>query len=221
MAGLVEHYLNLITSEYRDKPKYIAMLTALLQPSDDIFALGVTVGDEFDADLAVGKQEDVLGDVVKIDRTLPYQPISSPSPVMDNESYRALIKAQIAKNLWRGGIEDMEEVWQTLFGTRIAIQDNQDMTITVSLNPYSGMLRENLLHELIIPKPQSVRVRYNIDYSTRRKFHVSMAKKVRITVPVYPLTTQRDTNTTNPVYIGMTMTVAEKVDLKPQKKGDE
>lgn len=216
MAGLVEHYLNLITSEHRDKPKYIAMLTALLQPSDDIFALGVTIGDEFDADLAVGKQEDVLGDVVQMDRTLPYQPISTPSPVMDNENYRALIKAQIAKNLWKGGIEDMEEVWQNLFGTRIAIQDNQDMTITVSLNPYGGMLRENLLHELIVPRPQSVRVKYNADYSFNRKLHVGMAKRMGLTIPIYPLSMQRDTNAANPMFVGMTMTVAESIDLRQE-----
>lgn len=216
MAGLVEHYLNLITSEHRDKPKYIAMLTALLQPSDDIFALGVTIGDEFDADLAVGKQEDVLGDVVKIERTLPYQPISTPSPVMDNESYRALIKAQIAKNLWKGGIEDMEEVWQTLFGTRIAIQDNQDMTITVSLNPYGGMLRENLLHELIVPRPQSVRVKYNADYNFKRKLYVGMAKRMGMTIPIYPLSMKRDTNAANPMFVGMTMTVAESIDLRQE-----
>lgn len=218
MAGLVGHYLDLVTSEHRDKPKYIAMLTALLQPSDDIFALGVTIGDEFDADVAVGKQEDVLGEVVKMDRTLPYQPISSPSPVMDNESYRALIKAQIAKNLWKGGIEDMEEVWQTLFGTRIAIQDNQDMTISVSLNPYQGMLRENLLHEMIVPKPQSVRVKCNIDYSTSRQIRVHMAKRIEINVPIYPLSMQRDSNITNPMYVGMTMAVNEAVDLK--QKGE-
>ncbi len=216
MAGLAEHYLNLITSEYRDKPKYIAMLTALLQPSDDIFALGVTIGDEFDADLAVGKQEDVLGDVVQMDRTLPYQPISTPSPVMDNESYRALIKAQIAKNLWKGGIEDMEEVWQTLFGTRIAIQDNQDMTITVSLNPYGGMLRENLLHELIVPRPQSVRVKYNADYNFKRKLYVGMAKRMGMTIPIYPLSMKRDTNAANPMFVGMTMTVAESIDLRQE-----
>lgn len=214
MAGLVEHYLNLITSEYRDKPKYIAMLTALLQPSDDIFALGVTIGDEFDADLAVGKQEDVLGDVVKIDRTLPYQPISSPSPVMDNESYRALIKAQIAKNLWKGGIEDMEDVWQALFGTRIAIQDNQDMTITVSLNPYSGMLRENLLHELIIPKPQSVRVKYNADYKINRSVRVGMAKRMGLIIPIFPLSMQRDVSSTNPAAVAVAMTISENIDLK-------
>ena len=214
MAGLVGHYLDLITSEHRDKPKYIAMVNALLQPSDDIFALGITIDDEFDVDLAVGKQEDTLGEIVDMDRTLPYQPISAPSAVMDNENYRAMIKAKIAKNMWRGGIEDMEDVWQALFGTRIAIQDNQDMTITVSLNPYSGMLRENLLHELIIPKPQSVRVKYNADYKITRSVRVGMAKRVSITIPIFPISMQRDISSSNPAAVAVAMTISETIDLK-------
>ncbi|WP_289050612.1 DUF2612 domain-containing protein [uncultured Acidaminococcus sp.] len=214
MAGLVGHYLDLITSEHRDKPKYIAMVTALLQPSDDIFALGITIDDEFDVGLAVGKQEDTLGEIVDMDRTLPYQPISAPSAVMDNENYRAMIKAKIAKNMWRGGIEDMEDVWQALFGTRIAIQDNQDMTITVSLNPYSGMLRENLLHELIIPKPQSVRVKYNADYKINRSVRVGMAKRMGLTIPIFPLSMQRDVSSTNPAAVAVAMTISENIDLK-------
>lgn len=214
MAGLVGHYLDLITSEHRDKPKYIAMVTALLQPSDDIFALGITIDDEFDVDLAVGKQEDTLGEIVDMDRTLPYQPISAPSAVMDNENYRAMIKAKIAKNMWRGGIEDMEDVWQALFGTRIAIQDNQDMTITVSLNPYSGRLRENLLHELIIPKPQSVRVKYNADYKITRSVRVGMAKRMGLTIPIFPISMQRDVSSTNPSAVAVTMTISESIDLK-------
>ena len=211
MAGLVGHYLDLITSEHRDKPKYIAMVTALLQPSDDIFALGLTIDD---VDLAVGKQEDTLGEIVDMDRTLPYQPISAPSAVMDNENYRAMIKAKIAKNMWRGGIEDMEDVWQALFGTRIAIQDNQDMTITVSLNPYSGMLRENLLHELIIPKPQSVRVKYNADYKINRSVRVGMAKRMGLTIPIFPLSMKRDVSSTNPAAVAVAMTISENIDLK-------
>lgn len=214
MAGLVGYYLDLITSEHRDKPKYIAMVTALLQPSDDIFALGITIDDEFDVDLAVGKQEDTLGEIVDMDRTLPYQPISAPSAVMDNENYRAMIKAKIAKNMWRGGIEDMEDVWQALFGTRIAIQDNQDMTITVSLNPYSGMLRENLLHELIIPKPQSVRVKYNADYKINRSVRVGMAKRMGLTIPIFPLSMKRDVSSTNPAAVAVAMTISENIDLK-------
>lgn len=214
MAGLVGHYLDLITSEHRDKPKYIAMVTALLQPSDDIFALGITIDDEFDVGLAVGKQEDTLGEIVDMDRTLPYQPISAPSAVMDNENYRAMIKAKIAKNMWRGGIEDMEDVWQALFGTRIAIQDNQDMTITVSLNPYSGMLRENLLHELIIPKPQSVRVKYNADYKINRSVRVGMAKRMGLTIPIFPLSMKRDVSSTNPAAVAVAMTISENIDLK-------
>lgn len=179
MAGLVGHYLDLITSEHRDKPKYIAMVTALLQPSDDIFALGITIDDEFDVDLAVGKQEDTLGEIVDMDRTLPYQPISAPSAVMDNENYRNLIRSKIAKNLWRGGVDDLETAWEAIFGTQIPIQDNQDMTITVTLDPYHGLLRENIINGLVIPKPQSVDLNYKADYAKNHRLNVGIAITIR------------------------------------------
>lgn len=164
MAGLTDSYLNIITSEHRDKPKYIAMVTALLQPLDDIFAIGITIDDEFDVDLAVGAQEDTLGEIVKMRRTLPFQPTTIPSPVADNEIYRMLIKSQIAKNYWKGGIEDIEEAWLDIFGKRIVIQDNQDMTITVNMNLYSGIFWEILLYGMIVPKPQSVLIKFQTEY---------------------------------------------------------
>ncbi|GEM_PF-5672853 len=213
MAGLVKHYLTLVTSEHREQPKYIAMLTALLQPSDDIFALGIAIDDEFDIDLAGGKQEDVLGDIVNIPRTLPYQPINSRSPVMDNETYRTLLKAYIAKNLWKGGVENLEDVWQTLFGTRIAIQDNQDMTITVTLDPYEQVLRENIVHGLIIPKPQSVRVNFLANFLTEAKNRIGFVKKVESDICVYPITLNR-TSTTSSFYVGVAMTMSEEIILR-------
>lgn len=213
MAGLVEHYLALITGEHREQPKYIAMLTALLKPSDDIFALGIAIDDEFDIDLAGGKQEDALGDIVNIPRTLPYQPIDSRSPVMDNEAYRTLLKAHIAKNLWKGGVENLEDVWQTLFGTRIAIQDNQDMTITVTLDPYEQVLRENIVHGLIIPKPQSVRVNFLANFLAEAKNRIGFVKKVEADICVYPITLNR-TSTTSSFYVGVAMTMSEEIILR-------
>ena len=198
MAGLVDHYLTMITGEHRDKSKYILMLTALLRPSDDIFSLGISIDDEFDPDLATGSQEDMLGEVADIKRLLPYQPVSHPSPVMDNETYRAMLKARIARNLWKGNVESMEDVWQTLFGTRIAIQDNQDMTITVTLDPYPRTLQENIIHGLIIPKPQSVRVNCLANFSADIENHIAAVEKIA------PEST---------FYVAMAMTTTERLTL--------
>lgn len=212
MAGLVDHYLTMITSEHRDKSKYILMLTALLRPSDDIFSLGISIDDEFDIDLAMGSQEDMLGEVADIKRLLPYQPVSQPSPVMDNETYRAMLKARIARNLWKGNVESMEDVWQTLFGTRIAIQDNQDMTITVTLDSYPRSLQENIIHGLIIPKPQSVRVNCLANFSADIENRIAMLKSTVKTVDVYPASVEKIAPEST-FYVAMAMTTTERLTL--------
>ena len=66
--SLLDNYLKLITSQHRDKPKYMAMITALLRTSDDIFALAATMDDEFDVMLATGAQEDTVGMLVGANR---------------------------------------------------------------------------------------------------------------------------------------------------------
>lgn len=212
MAGLVDHYLAMITSEHRDKSKYILMLTALLRPSDDIFSLGISIDDEFDIDLAMGSQEDMLGEVADIKRLLPYQPVSQPSPVMDNETYRAMIKTRIARNLWKGNVESMEDVWQTLFGTRIVIQDNQDMTITVTLDSYPRTLQESIIHGLIIPKPQSVRVNCLANFSADVENHISMLKSTVKTIDVYPAAVEKIAPEST-FYVAMAMTMTERLTL--------
>lgn len=212
MAGLVNHYLTMITSEHRDKPKYILTLTALLRPSDDIFSLGISIDDEFDLDLAMGSQEDTLGEFAGIKRILPYQPVSQPSPVMDNETYRAMLKAHIARNLWRGNVESMEDVWQILFGTRIVIQDNQDMTITVTLDPYPRSLQENIIHGLIIPKPQSVRVNCLANLSADIESRIAMLKSTVKTIDVYPAAVEKIAPE-SAFYVAMAMTMTERLTL--------
>jgi hypothetical protein len=159
--ALIDAYLDLITSQHRVREKFMQTVTALLAPSDDIFALAIELDDEFDIDYATGVQEDILGEFVGAQRTLPYQPDKGLSPVLDNAAYRNLLRAQIAKNLWKGGIYDIKELWNTLFGKGIIIQDNQDMSIDVlAIGIVDQITKEMVRQGLIVPKPQGVRVNY-------------------------------------------------------------
>ena len=161
--SLLSAYQDLITSEHRGKPKYEATVTALLQPVKDIFEIGVYMDDFFDLDEATGAQEDVLGQIVGQSRQMPFELIATGTNVLDNEDYRTLLKAKIAKNLWKGGIADLEETWQNLFGERIKIKDNQDMTIEVQLTDVPTVaVQELILRGQVVPKPQSVGLNYNV-----------------------------------------------------------
>ena len=158
--ALLDNYLKLITSQHRDKPKYMEMVTALLRPSDDIFALSVTMDDEFDVMLATGKQEDILGVLVGANRELDFQPDKGLSPVLDNAAYRMLLQAKIAQNMWKGGIMDLKALWDVLFGEGIVIQDNQDMTIDVIVigESFTQIVKNMIQKGMIVPKPQSVKL---------------------------------------------------------------
>lgn len=158
--ALIDNYLRLITSQHRDKPKYMDMVTSLLRPSDDIFSLAVTMDDEFDVMLATGKQEDILGILVGADRTLDFQPDKGLSPILDNAAYRTLLRAKIAQNMWKGGIMDLKDLWRTLFGEGIIVQDNQDMTIDVAVigDSFDQITKNMIQNGYVVPKPQSVGV---------------------------------------------------------------
>lgn len=159
--AIIDAYLDLITSQHRGRERFMRVVETLLRPSDDIFEAAIYLDDEYDLDNATGVQEDVLGEFVGVQRTLPYQPDKGISPVLDNEAYRNLLRAQIAKNQWKGGIYDIKELWNSLFGNGIIIQDNQDMTIDVlTIGIYDQITKEMVRQGLIVPKPQGVRVNY-------------------------------------------------------------
>lgn len=172
--ALIDNYLKLITSQHRSQPKYREMLESLLRYSDDIFSLAVTLDDEFDVELATGMQEDILGVLVGMNRTLNFQPEKDLSPVLDNAAYRTLLLAKIAQNMWTGGILDLRELWYSLFGSGIIIQDNQNMTVDVIIvGKFVTQIIKNAIKEgYIIPKPLSVRV--NAYYSDGPVFGYDM-----------------------------------------------
>lgn len=159
--ALNDAYLGLITSQHRDKPKYMAMVSSMLGYLDDVWDTAVYLDDDFDLDSATGIQQDMLGHLVGQSRTVDFQPARGLSPVLDNYAYKNLLKATIAKNMWKGGIADLKEIWQTLFGYPIIIQDNQDMTIDVVVVGIYDQITKNLIQKgYIVPKPQGVGINY-------------------------------------------------------------
>jgi len=66
----ISQYLDLIPSANSDKPKFIALLTAILSPLIDGQNAALDVVNKYDLDQAIGKQLDVIGEWVGQSRTL-------------------------------------------------------------------------------------------------------------------------------------------------------
>lgn len=161
---LYEGYLDLITSEHRNKPKFAAMMEVLLRYTDPVMVTAFNLPDSFSVDTAVGTQLDILGTYLGRSRVMPFNAQNGASSILSDELYRILLKAMIAKMQWHGGIEELQTAWERLLpDISISIRDNQDMTIDVSLvGVDDDQLREIIERGYVIPKPQGVRVNMQI-----------------------------------------------------------
>lgn len=162
--AIVDGYLDLVTSEHRLKPKYISMLKILLSYTDEPMELCFRMPSIFDIDEAEGVQLDVIGEYLGKSRRLLYNSEQGESSILSDSLYRILLKATILRMNWNGGIEDLVRDWERLIdGINISIRDNQDMTMDVTvIGSVDKMLVELIEKGYIVPKPQGVRVNYQV-----------------------------------------------------------
>jgi hypothetical protein len=154
----LSYYLGLLTSEYQGSTNYLSWVQALLQPLDDASNCLSLMTLAFDLDQAVGVQLDVLGVIIGQSRRVNFQPRNGVSPVLDDATYRVLLKARIAQNQWDGTVDGLQGVWESLFpGGRLSINDNQNMSATVILSgAFSSITQDLITNGLIIPRPEGV-----------------------------------------------------------------
>lgn len=156
------YYLTLLTSQYQNSPNLKAWLTACLQPFIDA---GVVIGqitNAFDLDAAIGPQLDILGQLIGVGRTVQFQPSNGVSPILNDITYRLLLRAKIVQNQWDGTASGLYAVWNGLFpGGQIQIQDNQDMTAIIFLSgTFSSIIQDLIVNGYIVPRPEGVLYNY-------------------------------------------------------------
>ena len=154
----LQWYLDRITSEHNQRPKYMATVQLSADPlvADQKLAAGLP--GLFDVDYAVGEQEDFTGQWIGKSRwiELPNVFFSWDTPGLgwnesnwkgpfdaenilqrlDDYHYRMLLYAAIVANHWNGSIPRAYEAWDTLFkytGLKVVIQDFGNMTMMYGL----------------------------------------------------------------------------------------
>lgn len=156
---MIEEYLHIITSEHREQPKYIAMLSAYLEKLQHVGNLLDAWNEHFHLEDAVGSQLDMLGETIGRKRVLNFQP-QGYSARLDDDSYRLILKAKILQNQWDGTIAGMQKLFQSIFPDQtLVLIDNQDMTMRATVVGLADSLQVQLLnHGYILPKPEGVRL---------------------------------------------------------------
>jgi len=161
----IDYYKNLITSEHKIKSNFIDWLSEILTMIDGSINVSEDITIQFDIDTAIGVQLNIIGELVGVSRILKFQPISG-NPVLDDETYRFLIKAKIAQNNYDGTINGMYTIWENSVGEpKIKIHDNQDMSFVVIFQSpvYNSLLSELAINGYLIPKPSGVNISFKIN----------------------------------------------------------
>lgn len=152
-------YTTLITSQHRSRPKFSAWLTTIAGSIGDITDVLAEMNEKFDVDTAVGAQLDVVGLWVGCSRYVVV-PINNwfsfDTPgkgfdegfwrgsfdpgtglyLLDDVSYRRIIRAVIAADHWDGTLKNYHAVLQKAMpsGNTIWAVDNFDMSIDIHVS---------------------------------------------------------------------------------------
>jgi len=182
----MSQYTDLVTSEHADKPKFMAAVDALSGGQLATQASTLSFVSKFDLDAAEGQQLDVLGEWIGRSRYLevpligvyfsfdtagvgfdegtwrgPFDPITG-LEVLPDDSYRVLLRAEIARNQWNGTIPSAYEFLDPVFPTReVIVQDNGDMSMTIGIlgsAPLDAVSIALLTKGYLSVKPVGVRI---------------------------------------------------------------
>ena len=186
---MIEDYLNIITSEHRQQPKYIAMLTAYLRKLQDAQLVIEAFDLHFNLNEAIGAQLDRLGDIVGRSRILQFQP-ENQSAKLNDENYRLIIKAKILQNQWDGTIEDMASLFRQVFpDMQLKIIDNQNMSMEIQVTGLRDDLQLQMLNNgYVIPKPEGVRIKITFILELERQtIYLGAALQSGTEMSIYPI----------------------------------
>lgn len=197
MKSLID-YLDLITSQHRLKPKFVATVSVATEIFLQAQAVLSSMIGAFDIDTAVGAQLDIIGKWAGVSRNVAipisgvffswdgaytlgwdygtWQPNLAPTSIttLPDDAYRTLIRARIAANQWDGTTDGAYMIWESLFPQfTIIIKDNQNMSYDLGV---IGNIVDSLTLALItggyIPlRPEGVRVNsYFVSVDSNRVF---------------------------------------------------
>lgn len=159
-------YLSLITSEHQGQPKFTAWLNVALGMIQDAQNFAKQLYTIYDIDSAVGVQLDKLGETLGMPRRLPFQPSNNVSAIMDDATYRLVLRAVITEAHFDGTRKGLDNLFQTVLantGLLFDITDNQDMSMSVIVFGVTTSLVSDLLtHGYIVPKPEGVSITINV-----------------------------------------------------------
>lgn len=162
MSQTDSYYSNLLILQYHDKPKAKATIEAVVSLIPDDLIQEVTNG--FDMETAVGKQLDILGEYIGVDR---YYTEDGEIKVLEDEDYRIILKLKAISNTSNLSHKSLDESLYDFFKNSIRMDSvgNMEMTYFVPKNKTPIILAA--IQKEVLPRPMGVRCSYIIEYDKK------------------------------------------------------
>ena len=179
-------YSALITSQHNQQPLFMQTVNLLTGALGQVYDATMGLVEVFNIDTASGVQLDIIGLWVGISRvqqvpitgafftwndaTLGWNVSNWKGPyeategitTLDDDTYRAVLKAKIGSNYWGGSNEEETQIGQEAFnslGVQCFVLDNLDMSTTIYiLGAPTQVLIEMIKRGVAPPKTAGVRV---------------------------------------------------------------
>lgn len=156
------YYSNLLIMQYHNKPKAKATIETTVGLLPDDLIMEVING--FDIETAVGKQLDILGEYVGVDR---YYLVDNQAQLLDDEDYRILIKLKAISNTSDLSHKSLEEALYNFFGNTVRMDSDGNMEMTYFVPKNKTPIIQAAIQKEVLPRPMGVRCSYIIEYDKR------------------------------------------------------
>lgn len=156
------YYSNLLIMQYHNKPKAKATIEATVGLLPDDLIMEVING--FDIETAVGKQLDILGEYVGVDR---YYLVDNQAELLNDEDYRILIKLKAISNTSNLSHKSLEEALYNFFGNSVRMDSDGNMEMTYFVPKNKTPIIQAAIQKEVLPRPMGVRCSYIIEYDKR------------------------------------------------------
>jgi hypothetical protein len=181
-------YIALLPSQHKDKPNFVAWLTAILSPLID--EQNINWVDEYDIDTATGVSLDYIGEWIGQSRSLKLpDTFGGTIELLTDVDYRQVLKIKSALNRWDGTTENIYNAVREVFGYNFVwIEDKQNMHHNVVMDVQTFIENQAMLMAAIYKKAKPVGVMIDeFSFANRGTEYFGMANSSTIYVTVYPL----------------------------------
>jgi hypothetical protein len=154
---LLNYYENLLIMQYHALPKATATVRALIRILLTDGMIAQKVRDAFDLYTAVGRQLDILGCAIGVDRNVDFNTGNPDNNfALEDEDYRNLLKIKIILNNTNLTHRLLTDSLFALFGEKIIKYNNYNMSVTYIATEEYKIIFKSLLSKNIAPAPSGV-----------------------------------------------------------------